>query len=57
MTDEKRFQAAAYLQHCAQQRDPAYQAMLAERMKRMDSSRKITLEQARRTHNILEKLL
>jgi hypothetical protein len=54
MSDEERFFTAAYLQHCAQQRDPAYQALLAERMKRMDSGRKVTLEQAERIHTALE---
>jgi hypothetical protein len=53
MTDEERFHAAAYLQHCGQQRDPAYRAMLGERMRRMDSGRKVTLEQAHRMHSLL----
>jgi hypothetical protein len=54
MTDEERFFAAAYLQHRAQQRDLAYQALLAERMKRMDAGQKVTLEQAQRIHQALE---
>ena len=54
MTDEERFFAAAYLQHRAQERDPSYQILLAERMKRMDSGQKVTLEQAQRIHAALE---
>ena len=54
MTDEERFFAAAYLQHRAQENDPAYQALLSERMKRMDAGRKVTLEQAQRIHEALE---
>jgi len=54
MTDEERFFAAAYLQHRAQENDPAYQVMLAERKKRMDAGHKVTLEQVQRIHNVLE---
>ena len=54
MTEDERFFAAAYLQHLAQENDPAYQATLAERMKRMDAGHKVTLEQAHRTHDTLE---
>jgi len=54
MTDEERFIAAAYLQHRAQERDSNYQILLAERMKRMDSGQKVTLEQAQRIHAALE---
>ena len=54
MTDEERFFAAAYLQHLTQQQDPLYQAMLSERMKRMDADKKVTLEQALRVHQALE---
>jgi hypothetical protein len=54
MTDEERFFAAAYLQHRAQANDPAYQALLSERMKRMDDGQKVTLEQTRRIHAALE---
>jgi hypothetical protein len=54
MTDEEKFFAAAYLKHCAQQRDLNYQALLSERMKRMDSGHKVTLEQAQRIHAALE---
>jgi hypothetical protein len=54
MTDEERFFAAAYLQHRAQANDPAYQAVLAERMKRMDAGQKVTLQQAQRIHDALE---
>jgi len=54
MTDEERFFAAAYLQHRAQANDPAYQALLSERMKRMDGGEKVTLEQAQRIHQALE---
>jgi hypothetical protein len=54
MTDEERFFAAAYLQHRAQANDPAYQALLADRMKHMDAGQKVTLEQAQRIHDALE---
>lgn len=54
MTDEERFFASAYLQHLAQQRDPAHGAMLSERMKRMDEGKKVSLEQAQRIHQALE---
>ena len=54
MSDEERFIAAAYLQHCAQQRNPAYKALLAKRMRRMDAGRKVTLDQTERIHAALE---
>jgi hypothetical protein len=54
MTDEERFFAAAYLQHRAQANDPAYQALLSERMKRMDAGQKVGLDQAQRIHEALE---
>ena len=54
MTEEERFFAAAYLQHRSQEHDPAYQALLSERMKRMDAGQKVTLEQVQRIHQALE---
>jgi hypothetical protein len=54
MTDEERFFAAAYLQHRAQASDPGYQALLSERMKRMDAGYKTSLDQAQRIHDALE---
>jgi hypothetical protein len=54
MTDEERFFAAAYLQHHAQVGDSAYQALLSERMKRMDAGQKVTLEKAQSIHEALE---
>jgi hypothetical protein len=54
MTVEERFFAAAYLRHLAQERDPAYRNLLNERMKRMDESKKVTLEQAQRIHQALD---
>jgi hypothetical protein len=54
MTDDERFYAAAYLQHLAQERDPSYQATLAERLDRMDAGLKVSLEQARQAHANLE---
>jgi hypothetical protein len=54
MTDDERFFAAAYLHHRSQERDPAYQATLTERMNRMDAGKKVTLEQAERIHQALE---
>jgi hypothetical protein len=53
MTGEERFFAAAYLQHRAQASDPADQALLSERMRRMDAGRKVTLDQAQRIHEAL----
>lgn len=54
MSDDERFVAATYLQHLAQEHDPAYQAMLAMRMQRMEAGRKVTLDQARRIHQTLD---
>ena len=54
MTEDERFFAAAYLQHLAQENDPAYKMALAERIKRMDAGHKVTLEQAQRIHDVLE---
>ena len=54
MTDEERFFAAAYLQHVSQTRDPAYQAMLGQRLKRMAAGQAVSLEQAWRIHRALE---
>ena len=54
MTDVERFFAAAYLQHREQADDPAYQALLSERMKRMDAGQKVTLEKTQRIHEALE---
>ena len=54
MTEDERFFAAAYLQHLAQENDPAYQATLAERLKRMDAGHKVTLEQVHRIHDVLK---
>ncbi len=54
MTDDERFVATAYLKHLAQQDDPAYQALLAARMQRMDAGKKVTVEQAHRIHQTLE---
>ncbi len=54
MTEGERFFAVAYLQHLAQERDPAYQALLTSRMRRMDAGQKVTLEQALRIHHALE---
>lgn len=54
MTDAERFFAAEYLQHRAQANDPAYQALLSDRMKRRDAGQKVTLEQAQRIHDALE---
>ena len=54
MTEDERFFAAAYLQHLAQESDPAYQTTLAERQKRMDAGHKVTFEQVHRIHDVLE---
>ena len=54
MTEEERFFAAAYLQHRAQANDSIYQALLAERMNRMDTGKKVELAQAQRIHKALE---
>ena len=54
MTEDERFFAAAYLQHLAQENDPAFQATLADRIKRIDEGHKFTLEQAHHIHKVLE---
>ncbi len=54
MTDEERFFAAAYLQHRAQENDPAYRLLLSARMERMDAGKKVSFEQVKRIHEALE---
>jgi hypothetical protein len=54
MTDDERFFAAAYLMHRAQEQDATFQALLTERMRRMDAGQKVTLEQVQRIHQALE---
>jgi hypothetical protein len=54
MTEDERFFAAAYLQHLAQANDPAFQATLAERIKRIDEGHKFSLEQVQHIHKVLE---
>jgi hypothetical protein len=54
MSEEERFFAAAYLCHLSQSRDPVYQALLAERLNRMDAGRKVTREQLLRVQQALE---
>jgi len=54
MTDEERFFATAYLHHKALDRDPAYQMVLSDRMRRMDAGNKVSLEQAQRIHQAME---
>lgn len=54
MTEDERFFAAAYLHHLAQEKDPAYQMMLAERAKRMDAGHGVTFEQVQRIYEVLE---
>jgi hypothetical protein len=54
MSDEERFFAAAYLQHLAQSRDPVYQALLTDRMQRMEAGKKVTREQLLRVQQALE---
>ena len=44
----------AYLRHLVRQEDGAHKKMLGERLRRMDSGRKVSLEQARRLHQALE---
>ena len=54
MTTEERLFVLAYLQHLSRVDDPLRQAQLGERMRRMDSGRKVTLDQAQRLHEALE---
>lgn len=54
MTDEERFYAAAYLQHQAQERGPAYPTSLAKPVDRMETGAKVSLEAVRRAHANLE---
>lgn len=55
MSDEDRFLAAAYLEHLSNEKDAAYRLNLSERMQRMDSGKKISLEQLDRLHQALER--
>jgi hypothetical protein len=54
MSDEDRFFAAAYLEHLSNEKDAAYRLNLSERMMRMDSGKKVPLEQLDRLHQTLE---
>ncbi len=55
MSDEDRFLAAAYLEHLSNAKDAAYRLNLSERMQRMDSGQKVSLEQLERLHHALER--
>ncbi|WP_395740358.1 hypothetical protein [Prosthecobacter sp.] len=54
MSDEDRFFAAAYLEHLSHAKDAAYRLSLSERMRRMDSGKKVSLEQLEGLHLALE---
>jgi hypothetical protein len=54
MSDGERFFAAAYLQHLAQSGDAVYQALLTERLQRMEAGKKVTREQLLRVQQALE---
>ena len=54
MSEEERFLAAAYLEHLSNEKDAAYRLNLGERMQRIDSGAKVTLEQLERLHHALE---
>ncbi|HCN77196.1 MAG TPA: hypothetical protein DIT13_08400 [Verrucomicrobiales bacterium] len=54
MSDEDRFFASAYLQHLANEHDEDRKARLDNRMNRMDSGRKFTLEHLTELHQNLE---
>lgn len=54
MSDDDRFLAAAYLEHLSNEKDAAYRLNLSERMQRMDSGKKVSLEQLDRLHQALE---
>jgi hypothetical protein len=51
---EDRIFLTAYLQHLARVDDPVHRAQLGQRNRRIESGRKITLEQAQRLHDALE---
>ncbi|MDI1315291.1 hypothetical protein [Prosthecobacter sp.] len=55
MSDEDRFLAAAYLEHLSNAKDAAYRMKLSERMQRMDSVQKVSLEQSERLHHAPER--
>lgn len=55
MKPEERAFVGAYLQHLARVDDPVHKTRLGERMRRMDAGRKVSLEQAKRLHQALEK--
>jgi hypothetical protein len=54
MSDEDRFFAAAYLQHLANEQDEERQTRLESRMNRMDSGKKVALDQLVNVHQKLE---
>lgn len=54
MKPAERAFVAAYLQHLSRVDDPQHKARLGQRMRRMDSGRKVSLEQAKRLHQALE---
>lgn len=55
MNDEERFFAAAYLGVLIHRSDPEYRRILGERIDRIAQGNKITLQQAAKTHDALEK--
>lgn len=55
MTPDERLYAAACIQFLANDNDPAYRAMLAERMKRMDRGAKVPWNKVLKVHRALEK--
>ncbi|MSR65366.1 MAG: hypothetical protein EXS18_06255 [Verrucomicrobiae bacterium] len=54
MTETDRMFAAAYLKHLARANDSSHQSRLGASMRKMDSGRKISLDQVKRLHKELE---
>ncbi len=54
MTPEERFFAASYLTLLMHRDDPEYQAMLDQRMSRMDAGRKASFDELLKEHAALE---
>ena len=55
MTEEERFYVAAYLQHLANEKDPAHRSELADADRRMDAGRKVSFEELAARHKELER--
>ena len=55
MTDDERFSVAAYLQHLANERDPAHMEALAAANRRINEGHKESFEELLARHEALER--